>query len=278
MQTRRIAATGRAAAHLAGTFALALLASAPARAADFDAERMAPESDWTVIVSPYIWAASLKGDASLAGFDTDVDVPFKDTLDHLDLALMGNIELTNGQWGVYFDGQYVRTSQDEELLSHEIGLDIKMTTLAVGAFYQIYEQELGGNTIFGKPRTLSIEPTIGLRWTKLEADVSVAGVNASKSADWTDPFVGLRLNADLSERWNLVAEADVGGFDVGSKLSVNAQAYLGYRTEMFGQPTILRAGYRLLYQDYESDDFTGTNKFRWDVNQHGPVIGFSMLF
>ena len=65
MQTRRIAATGRAAAHLAGTFALALLASAPVRAADFDAERMAPESDWTVIVSPYIWAASLKGDASI---------------------------------------------------------------------------------------------------------------------------------------------------------------------------------------------------------------------
>jgi hypothetical protein len=262
----------------AAMISTALLCSTPTQAADFDQVRMAPQSDWTVIVSPYVWAASLKGDASLAGFDTDVDVPFKDTLDHLDLALMGNIELTNGQWGVYFDGQYVRTSQDEELLSHEIGLDIKMTTLAVGAFYQIYEQELGGNTVFGKPRTLSIEPTIGLRWSKLEADVSVAGLNASKSADWTDPFVGLRLNADLSERWNLVAEADVGGFDIGSKLSVNAQAYLGYRTEMLGQPTILRAGYRLLYQDYESDDFTGVNKFRWDVNQHGPVIGFSMLF
>ncbi|WP_234804165.1 hypothetical protein [Ensifer adhaerens] len=278
MHAHRIPATAQMATHIAVALSVTLLCPTVSNAADFDQTRMAPQSDWTVIVSPYVWAASLKGDASLAGFDTDVDVPFKDTLDHLDLALMGNIELTNGQWGVYFDGQYVRTSQDEELASHEIGLDIKMTTLAVGAFYQVYEQELGGNTVFGKPRTLSIEPTIGLRWTKLEADVSVAGFNKSKSADWTDPFVGLRLNADLSERWNLVAEADVGGFDVGSKLSVNAQAYLGYRTEMFGQPTILRAGYRLLYQDYENDDFTGANKFRWDVNQHGPVIGFSMLF
>ncbi len=278
MQAHRIPATARMMARCAVALSVTLSCSTPSNAADFDQARMAPQGDWTVIVSPYVWAASLKGDASLAGFDTDVDVPFKDTLDHLDLALMGNIELTNGQWGIYFDGQYVRTSQDEELLSHEIGLDIKMTTLAFGAFYQVYEKELGGNTVFGKPRTLSIEPTIGLRWTKLEADVSVAGFNTSKSADWTDPFVGLRLNADLSERWNLVAEADVGGFDVGSKLSVNAQAYLGYRTEMLGQPTILRAGYRLLYQDYESDDFTGANKFRWDVNQHGPVIGFSMLF
>ncbi|WP_175584952.1 hypothetical protein [Phyllobacterium pellucidum] len=278
MQELRTFATGRVAAYLASAFLLTLLGSTEVRAADFDSERMAPQSEWTVIVSPYVWAASLKGDASLAGFDTDVDVPFSDTLDHLDLALMGNIELTNGQWGVYFDGQHVRTSQDEELLSHVIGLDIKMTTLAFGAFYQVYEQELGGKTIFGKPRTLSLEPTLGLRWTKLEADVSVAGFNTSKSADWADPFVGLRANSDLGERWNLVAEADVGGFDLGSKLSVNVQTYLGYRTEMFGQPTIVRAGYRLLYQDYESDDFTGTNRFRWDVNQHGPVIGFSMLF
>ena len=86
------------------------------------------------------------------------------------------------------------------------------------------------------------------------------------------------MNADLTDRWNLFAEADVGGFDVGSKVSVNAQAYLGYRMEMLGKPTILRAGYRLLYQDYENDDFTGANKFRWDVSQYGPVVGFSMRF
>ncbi len=255
-----------------------LFAPLSAYAADFDAERMAPEREWAVIVSPYAWAASLKGSGSLAGFDTDVDVPFSEIFDHLDLVAMGNIELTNGQWGVYFDGQYVKTSQSEDVFAHEIGLDITTTTLSAGAFYKAYEQQLGGDTVFGKPRTLSIEPTAGVRWTKLKADVQAFGLRTTKSADWTDPFVGLRMNADLTERWNLFAEADVGGFDVGSKVSVNAQAYLGYRTLMFGHPTILRAGYRLLYQDYENDDFTGTNKFRWDVSQHGPVIGLSMRF
>ncbi|QFY62388.1 hypothetical protein FZ934_07740 [Rhizobium grahamii] len=239
---------------------------------------MAPEREWAVIVSPYAWAASLKGSGSLAGFDTDVDVPFSEIFDHLDLVAMGNIELTNGQWGVYFDGQYVKTSQSEDVFAHEIGLDITTTTLSAGAFYKAYEQQLGGDTVFGKPRTLSIEPTAGVRWTELKADVQAFGLRTKKSADWTDPFVGLRMNADLTERWNLFAEADVGGFDVGSKVSVNAQAYLGYRTMMFGHPTILRAGYRLLYQDYENDDFTGANKFRWDVSQHGPVIGLSMRF
>jgi hypothetical protein len=249
-----------------------------ARAADFDAERMEPEREWAVIVSPYVWAASLKGNASLAGFDTDVDVPFSEIFDHFDLALMGNVEVTNGKWGVYFDGQHVQTSQDERVFAHEIGIDIKTTTLAAGAFFKAYEIELGGQTVFGKPRTISFEPTVGVRWTELKADGSAFGVSSTKSSDWADPFIGLRMNADLTDRWNLFAEADAGGFDVGSKVSVNAQAYLGYRMEMLGKPTILRAGYRLLYQDYENDDFTGANKFRWDVSQHGPVVGFSMRF
>lgn len=251
-------------------------------AADFDQARMEPESsetgrDWAVIVSPYAWAASLKGNAALAGLTTDVDVPFSDVFDHLDFVAMGNIEITNGLWGVYFDAQHVKTSQDEELLSHEIALGITTTTLAAGAFYRVYEKELGGETVFGAPRRFSLEPTAGVRWTRLKAEPSVLGFSTEKSADWTDPFVGLRLNADLTERWNLFTEADVGGFGVGSKKSVNAQAYLGYRTEMFGKPTILRAGYRLLYQDYEGADFTG-GRFRWDVTQHGPVAGFSIRF
>lgn len=263
--------------------ATSLFTSPSAVAADFDQGRMTPEQarserEWAVIVSPYAWAASLKGDGSLAGFNTDVDVPFSDVFDHLDFVLMGNIEVTNGRWGVYLDAQHVRTSQDEELLNNEIGLKIRTTSLAVGAFFKAYEIELGGETVFARPRTLSIEPTAGLRWTRLEADASVLGLSASKSSDWTDPFIGLRMNADLTERWNLFASADIGGFGVGSRLSVNAQAYLGYRTMVLGRPTILRAGYRALYQDYENDDFTGVNKFRWDVNQHGPVIGLSMRF
>lgn len=257
---------------------LSLLVPFSAYSADFDTERMAPEREWAVIVSPYAWAASLIGNGSLAGFDTDVDVPFSDVFDHLDFVAMGNIEVTNGQWGVYFDGQYVKTSQNEDVFAHEIGLDITTTTLAAGAFYKAYERSLDGDTVFGKPRTISIEPTAGVRWTELKADVQALGLRTKKSADWTDPFIGLRMNADLTERWNLFTEADVGGFGLGSKVSVNAQAYLGYRMTMFGHPTILRAGYRLLYQDYENDDFTGVNKFRWDVSQHGPVIGLSMRF
>jgi hypothetical protein len=63
--------------------ALAVLAGSQcSRAADFDQARMEvpPDTGWHVIVSPYVWGASLNGKASIAGFNTDVDVPFLDTL------------------------------------------------------------------------------------------------------------------------------------------------------------------------------------------------------
>lgn len=233
---------------------------------------------WKLIVSPYVWALSLDGDASLAGFDTHVDVPFSETLKHLDLAIMGNVEVTNGRFGFYVDGQYAQTSQEEELLSNELAVGIATTTLALGAFYRAYEVELGGLTVFNEARVFALEPTIGLRWTKLEATVDALGLSVTKQANWTDPFIGLRLNADLDERWNLWAEADIGGFDIGSKISYSAQAFLGYRTFVLDHPTVLRLGYRVTAQDFETDDFTGSNKFQWDVTQHGPIIGFSMQF
>ena len=264
----------------ASVFGLACLVgvSTASHAADKIEVGQPEQKGWTVVVSPYAWAASLRGKASLAGFNSDIDIPFSDVLKHLDFTFMGNVEATNGLWGVYVDGQYVKTSQDEHILDNRIGVKTTTTILSGGAFFKAYEVRLGGDTVFGQPRRVSFEPTVGLRWTDLRADVSALGLRARKSADWTDPFVGLRINADLTDRWNLFSEVDVGGFGVGSKLSINAQSYLGYRTMVFERPVILRAGYRVLYQNYEGGDFTGVNRFRWNVSQHGPVMGLSMLF
>ncbi|WP_276120155.1 hypothetical protein [Pararhizobium qamdonense] len=164
-----------------------------------------------------------------------------------------------------------------EVADHEIGLRIRTTILAAGAYYRIYDQLLGGETVFGDTRQFTIEPTVGLRWTKLQAKADAGFIGLDKSADWLDPFIGVRLSTDLTDRWNLSGEADIGGFDTGSKLAINAQAYLGYRTEMFNHPTMLRVGYRYLSQDFETGDFSG-NRFKWDVTQQRPVIGLSMRF
>ena len=235
------------------------------------------EDEWSLTVRPYVWAGSHDGNATLAGLRTHVDVPFSDVFDHLDFAALGEVEVRRGRWGLYLDGQYVKTSQDEQLLSQELGLGIVKAGAMGGVFYRIYDSPQGGDTVTGEPRRFVVEPMVGVRWTKLKANVEVLGFSTSKKADWTEPFVGVRSSLDLTDRWNLSGQADVGGFDIDNKRSANAQAYVGYRTRLLSRPAMLRAGYRVLYQSYETGDFTGQT-FRWDVTQQGPVIGLSMGF
>lgn len=243
-------------------------------ASGFDDQR------WRVIVSPYIWAASLNGNAGFLGVDTEVKVPFSDTFKNLDFSAMGNIEVSNGLYGAYLDGQYTKTSQKEGLHGIKLGVNIQSTTLAGGVFYRLYENVLEGDTVFGSPRVFAVEPTAGIRWTKMQADVDVRLGSLEEyrtaSASWTDPFIGARVRADINDRWNLAAQADIGGFGVGSDLSANGQAYLGYRTFLFNQPAIIRVGYRALYQDYKTS--SDPRAFRWRVTQHGPVAGLSLIF
>ncbi|MFK4873940.1 hypothetical protein [Novosphingobium sp. ZW T3_23] len=235
---------------------------------------------WTLIVSPYVWGASLGGDIGLAGLQSEARLPFGDIFKHLDLAAMGNLEVVNGRWGGYLDAQHVKTSQSEQVLSLPVDLRIRTTRVAGGFYYKAWIVPLSGETAFGVQRSISFEPTAGLRWTDLKASAAVAplGQEISKGANWVDPFVGLRMNADLSRHWNLFAQADAGGFGAGSDISVNAVAMLGYRTRVFGQRTILRAGYRFIYEDYDQPDFTGRGRFVWDMQQRGPLLGLSMLF
>lgn len=252
------------------------LASWSAAAAAVFALPVQAADDWTVTVSPYVWMAALEGDASLAGFDTEVDIPFSETFDHLDLALLGEVEIRKGRWGLYLDGQYVKTSQDEHLLQQELGLKITKSHAIAAISYRIHDRPLGGDTVFGQPRSVSVDPMVGVRWTRLKAGVSVLNLSAEKKADWTEPLVGLRASADLTDRWVVSGQISMSGFEPG-KISADAQVFAGYRVRPFGQPTILRAGYRAFAQDYETDDFTG-GKFRWDVLQHGPVVGLSLQF
>src|SRR5690606_36275329 len=196
--------------------------------------------------------------------------------DNLDMTFMGNVEVNNGTVGFYIDGQYVKTSQNENLRNNELALDITTTTLTGGAYYRIFEKQLEGTTLYGNQRIFAIEPTIGVRWTQLKADIEVGPFNARRKTDWTDPFIGTRIFYDINDRWNIFAEADIGGFGAGTKLSANGQIYLGYRTLVFDVPTTFRVGYRALYQDYKDNDTV--SKFKYDVTQHGPVVGFSVSF
>lgn len=239
----------------------------------------AQADDWIVLVSPYVWAASMKGNVSVGGVKGEVDKPFSEIFDHLDSVFMGNIEVTDRNLGFYVDGVHAQTSESHTVSAQNVDATITQTSIAFGAFYRVYEHALGGLNIFGDPRTFTVDPSLGGRWTKLKAKVEVDSLNVRgrKSASWTDPLVGLRVAGDVTERWTLLAQTDFSAQDTTSKKTLSAQAFLGYRSFIFDNPTIVRVGYRILHQDYETRDFTG-NRFKYDMTQRGPVIGFTMRF
>lgn len=237
----------------------------------------AQDGEWSVKVTPYVWAASLDGKMDLAGFHTPVDVPFSDIFDHLDLAVLGEVEVSRGRWGLVVDGQYVRTSQEEELLAQRLELGVTNAWATAGVFYRIYDSPQGGETVTGEPRKFTIEPMAGVRWTKLKANIEALGRSVSKESDWTEPFVGVRSSLDLTDRWTLLGQAAVGGFGVDNKRSVDGQLLVGYRLKLLGQPSMIRAGYRVLDQRYATGDFTGQT-FRWNVTQQGPIVGLGLTF
>ncbi|HSA80725.1 MAG TPA: hypothetical protein VLE23_07860, partial [Geminicoccaceae bacterium] len=66
---------------------LALLAgTVPAVAQSTDAP--ATGDRWLVRIAPYLWATSMDGNATVAGIESDVDVPFSDILKDLSFAGM----------------------------------------------------------------------------------------------------------------------------------------------------------------------------------------------
>jgi hypothetical protein len=91
----------------------------------------------------------------------------------------------------------------------------------------------------------------------------------TSSTDWVDPFVGARLTSRLTEQAYGVIYGDIGGFGVGSELTWQAFAGLGWR---LNPQVTMEAGYRYLAIDYEEGEL--------DVNidLKGFVLGVGYSF
>jgi uncharacterized protein (DUF2267 family) len=122
---------------------------------------------------------------------------------------------------------------------------------------------------------VDVSVTAGVRYQRLAAEVEIrpgllpVSFSRERVEDWADPIVGLSLHYRLTDRWFVDALADVGGFGVGSDLTAQGFAAVGYRwTERFSTSL----GYRAIYTDYDK------NGFRYDITQHGVYAGLNLHF
>lgn len=221
---------------------------------------------WRVTIAPYAWLTSMDGNLTVKGVKADADADFyDDILGDLSVAgmILAEVQRDRLAFGVNFVGARLESS------NNNIDTTQDSVNLALSATYFLVDKPRSADGGIG----YRLGPLAGLRYTYIRAEVDLGNFRTVDSnEDWVDPFVGARGALDLSERWGLVAEADIGGFGVGSDISWNAQAYAGYKTSVFGLRTSLALGYRAMHQDYDHGDF------KYDVTTYGPIIGAVFTF
>lgn len=272
---------------------LGLAATAPGQV---NSESSPDETPIRLRFTPYAWLTGFDGNVGTAGVGFDIDATFGDIAESSDsiVAYMGAIDLQLGRWLFQIDGAFAQAVGTTErgfasnsgglVVQADIESDLRTAWIEIAAGYRVSDSNVSG---LGR---VTLDAFGGLRHTHVGLDVNVTSsvtltlpsgqtlvagsrseINAS--ADWIEPFVGVRASAALDDRWRLSLRGDVGGFDIdGSSFAWQMVPALEYQWSHERWRMGLLVGYRALGQDYQDEDLV------WNVVTHGPLLGFSMQY
>jgi hypothetical protein len=224
----------------------------------------AAAGDWNFQFTPYLFMASIKGNAGIGDLVAEVDAKFTDIIDEVNLGFMGAFEARRDRLVFLTDLIYLNLSDSTGTpgpLFSSVKVDFKAFILDPEVGYRLVDSENG-----------SVDALVGIRYwhlrTRLEFRAGILpDTEANRSKNWVDVVGGLRGRALLSERWFLTGKADVGGG--GSNLTYQLFGGVGFNIGKNGAAVL---GYRYLKVDYENDGFL------FDVSLKGPILGFNFRF
>lgn len=221
--------------------------------------------EWEFEVAPYLWWSGVKSTIEYGDVETSSELSFLDAIEHLKFGGLIHAEATNNRWGFMTDIVYMKLGESTE---KRIGDKLKSVNIDVKADLAQSMFELGAFYRFKKDR-YAVDLLAGGRYFGFSTDLEVGPVKIDRDKDWVDPFVGSRLNVQLSPKWAFSVRGDVGGFGVGSDLTWNASALFRYRIR---ENMDLGFGYRYMDVYKSSDDGS------YDAQTSGPLLGMSMRF
>jgi hypothetical protein len=247
----------------------AMVATAASGTARSDDAAKPPQKDWHFNISPYVWAAGLKGTvATVPGLPPiKVDASFSDVLRNLDLAAMVDLEARYRRFGAYADIMYTKISGDADT-SRQIpfdGIDAE-SGIFIGTFdglYRALEGDRGFLDLLAGARVWSVDTGV-----KLHGGI-LPHRDVDESQSWVDPVIGVKGRFDLGAGFYLNSVGHVGGLGAASDLTWDVFGGVGYQVN---DAISLVAGYRHLEVDYQNDEF------KFDVEMSGPLIGGTIRF
>ena len=221
-------------------------------------------SEWKHSLIFYLLAPAIDGKVGVGPIDADIGIDSNTVLRSLHTGFLGAWSAEKGDWGMLLDIMYMDLNEAFQLPGGLMPGDIGFTQLITG--------------LYGQYRvTNSLQLMAGVMYTDVSLKLPPDGppqLRYLKTGDsWTDPVVGLRYAVPVSERWSFDGFGQVGGFGVNADLVWQLAGSFSYRVT---ERSYFTAGYRYMDFDYESGN--GVDRFKFDIVEHGPALGFRFNF
>ncbi len=219
-------------------------------------------NDWEFTLAPYLFMASINGDAAVAVEGrSEVDLNFGDILTKLQVAFMMRGEVYKSNGGVMADYVYMKLGDDLDA-PEDVVADIELTQGIFELFAsRRIRHDWGWIDVYGGIRHWDIRTALNLQGLQV--------TRVSFKENWVDPVVGGRAILQFSDRFSSIFRGDIGGFGVGSDFSFTAQVGVGYH---FADWFAMMLQYKYLYVDYNNDK-AAPDLFIYDTGTNGPLLG-----
>ncbi len=223
------------------------------------------EKPLRIVLSLYGWLSSLSSTVEVRDREISSDVRFRDLLSAVDFGGFAHLEVQRGKWGGFSDVEFIKLSGDSEFRRLRSPYPFKIK--ADGVMKETVV-ELGAIRSFEGSR-IGVDALAGARYFRLASDAHIGPMEQSTTKAWVDPLLGARLRFRLSDKWQASLRGDLAGFGVGSELTINVVAIVGYT---ISERYSVGFGYRYLDLDYEE------NRAEMNTATYGPVVGFAIRF
>jgi hypothetical protein len=210
---------------------------------------------WQLELSLYALLAGMTGDVDAFGYSAEVDMSFRNLVDHLKFGAMGRARFAYERFALAVDVFYLAVT----------GTGINATA---DASQWLVEPSLGFELIEG------LELLGGVRYNNLHLELR-GNYPVYPTADFNfwDPFLGARGTIHISEPLSINLRADIGGFGIGSRVSWQVFPYVSWAFASWGSA---EAGYRVFQTEYHTG--SGVTALDYDVITYGPQLGLTLHF
>jgi hypothetical protein len=270
--------------------AAAMLAAAPAIAADLPTKKPAPApipepiipSTWRFEITGYGWASSVAGSSGFGAFPTLLYyASFLTLLEHLQGGFMSSFIARNDTFIGGIDFVWSRIGGSGTIKDTNNRLFGGQTDLTLD---EAFITAFGGVRVpLGVPN-LDLYATVGARnfysGTKLTVTGPLAIFSGTQTVnkDWIMPVAGFAAQYRFDDRWFTNVLADIGGWS--DSATGQALASVGYNWTKNISTTL---GYRVMYtythQDTGFNDLTlQPRSFRYQQWMYGPFAGLKYSF